>query len=131
MRDAQKSCSTTWGCCPCHLVSRSIPKLKTSCYFPRRSFHLIGSQSIKCMHVNFLLLDALKAFVTLISHWDHDVPLSSLFSYDPSPPPTTLAFVRSGLHGHVTGYTEVSFRCHNMLSVSISLRYPTLDQALV
>ncbi|KAJ3473872.1 hypothetical protein NLI96_g12781 [Meripilus lineatus] len=40
-------------------------------------------------------------------HWEHDVPIPSLYPLETSPPPTTLAFVRSGLHGRVTGYTEV------------------------
>ncbi|GBE77514.1 Putative ATP-dependent RNA helicase [Sparassis crispa] len=41
-------------------------------------------------------------------HWDHPVSIPSLLKLEPSPPPTTLAFVRTGLQGRVTGYTEVS-----------------------
>ncbi|KZT08600.1 antiviral helicase [Laetiporus sulphureus 93-53] len=41
-------------------------------------------------------------------HWDHEISVPSLLSLEPSPPPTTLAFVRAGLHGRVTGYKEVS-----------------------
>ncbi|GJE86219.1 antiviral helicase [Phanerochaete sordida] len=40
-------------------------------------------------------------------HWDEKLDIPSLLSYEPSPPPTSLSFVRSGLHGKVTGYTEV------------------------
>ncbi|KAH9950987.1 antiviral helicase, partial [Amylocystis lapponica] len=41
-------------------------------------------------------------------HWDHEVSVPSLLSLEPSPAPTSLAFVRTGLEGRVTGYTEVS-----------------------
>ncbi|CAL1694323.1 unnamed protein product [Somion occarium] len=41
-------------------------------------------------------------------HWEHDLSIPSLITFEPSPPPTTLGFVRSGLHGRVTGYTEIS-----------------------
>ncbi|KAJ3556495.1 hypothetical protein NM688_g1996 [Phlebia brevispora] len=39
--------------------------------------------------------------------WEHEISIPSLLSFEPSPPPTSLSFVRSGLHGHVTGYVEV------------------------
>ncbi|KAI0081161.1 ATP-dependent RNA helicase [Panus rudis PR-1116 ss-1] len=41
-------------------------------------------------------------------HWEHELSIPSLLKFEPSPPPTTLGFVRSGLHGRVTGYTEAS-----------------------
>ncbi|KAI0783389.1 antiviral helicase [Abortiporus biennis] len=41
-------------------------------------------------------------------HWDHEIPIPELLTFEPSPPPTSLAFVRSGLHGRVVGYKEVS-----------------------
>lgn len=40
-------------------------------------------------------------------YWEEKVDIPSLLTFEPSPPPTSLAFVRSGLNGHVTGYTEV------------------------
>ncbi|KAK7686619.1 hypothetical protein QCA50_010219 [Cerrena zonata] len=40
-------------------------------------------------------------------HWEHDLSIPSLLTFQPSAPPTTLGFVRSGLHGRVTGYTEI------------------------
>lgn len=45
-------------------------------------------------------------------------------SLDPSPPPTTLAFVRTGLQGRVTGYTEVSTP-----RISSGLTSTSLDRA--
>ncbi|KAA1471410.1 antiviral helicase [Dentipellis sp. KUC8613] len=39
-------------------------------------------------------------------HWDHPLSIPSLLTCTPSPPPTTLSFVRTGLSGRVTGYTE-------------------------
>ncbi|KAF9469690.1 antiviral helicase [Collybia nuda] len=39
-------------------------------------------------------------------HWEHPLSIPSLLSFKPSPPPTTLTFVRSGLDGRVTGYVE-------------------------
>ncbi|OBZ78640.1 hypothetical protein A0H81_01271 [Grifola frondosa] len=41
-------------------------------------------------------------------HWEHKLSVPSLLTLNLSPPPTSLAFVRSGLHGRVTGYAEVS-----------------------
>ncbi|KAI1794031.1 antiviral helicase [Ganoderma leucocontextum] len=41
-------------------------------------------------------------------HWETKLSIPSLLKFDPSPPPTSLAFVRTGLKGRVTGYTEVS-----------------------
>ncbi|KAI0050634.1 antiviral helicase [Auriscalpium vulgare] len=40
-------------------------------------------------------------------HWEHELEIPSLLTLSPSPPPTTLSFVRTGLGGHVTGYSEV------------------------
>lgn len=44
-------------------------------------------------------------------HWDEEISIPSLLSLEPSPPPTSLAFVRTGLHGRVTGYTEANILC--------------------
>ncbi|CDO73133.1 hypothetical protein BN946_scf185007.g187 [Trametes cinnabarina] len=41
-------------------------------------------------------------------HWDEKINVASLLKFEPSAPPTTLSFIRSGLQGHVTGYAEVS-----------------------
>lgn len=46
---------------------------------------------------------------TFRSHWDHSISVPSLLARSPAPPPTSLSFVRTGLHGRVTGYAEVSF----------------------
>ncbi|KAI0095241.1 antiviral helicase [Irpex rosettiformis] len=43
----------------------------------------------------------------LQKYWDEELSIPSLLPLEPSPPPTSLAFVRSGLNGRVTGYTEV------------------------
>ncbi|KAI0800779.1 antiviral helicase [Fomes fomentarius] len=40
-------------------------------------------------------------------HWQNKLSIPSLLKSEPSPPPTSLAFVRTGLQGRVTGYTEV------------------------
>ncbi|THV06548.1 ATP-dependent RNA helicase [Dendrothele bispora CBS 962.96] len=39
-------------------------------------------------------------------HWDRKVSIPSLLPLKPSPPPTSLSFVRVGLEGRVSGYTE-------------------------
>ncbi|TFY63324.1 hypothetical protein EVJ58_g3329 [Rhodofomes roseus] len=57
-------------------------------------------------------------------HWEHELSIPSLLSMEPSPPPTTLAFVRTGLHGRVTGYTEVANP-----RVSTGLTSTSLDRA--
>jgi antiviral helicase SKI2 len=41
-------------------------------------------------------------------HWEHRLSIPSLLTFGPSPPPTSLSFVRVGLDGRVTGYTEVN-----------------------
>ncbi|KAI9511739.1 antiviral helicase [Russula earlei] len=40
--------------------------------------------------------------------WNDQVSLPSLLTSRPSPPPTSISFIRSGLDGHVTGYSEVA-----------------------
>ncbi|KAI9462301.1 antiviral helicase [Lactarius psammicola] len=39
--------------------------------------------------------------------WDEQISIPSLLSLKPSPPPTSISFIRSGLSGRVTGYAEV------------------------
>ncbi|CAA7264771.1 unnamed protein product [Cyclocybe aegerita] len=39
-------------------------------------------------------------------HWEHKISVPDLLRSEPAPAPTTVAFVRAGLDGHVTGYTE-------------------------
>ncbi|KAK7465266.1 Antiviral helicase ski2 [Stygiomarasmius scandens] len=39
-------------------------------------------------------------------HWERKVSIPSLLPLNPSPPPTSLSFVRTGLDGRVTGYAE-------------------------
>ncbi|KAI0361085.1 antiviral helicase [Trametes cingulata] len=41
-------------------------------------------------------------------HWEDKLCIPSLLRYEPSPPPTSLSFIRTGLQGRVTGYAEVS-----------------------
>ncbi|KAG6897960.1 hypothetical protein C0992_008350 [Termitomyces sp. T32_za158] len=38
--------------------------------------------------------------------WEHELAVPSLLTLNPSPPPTTLTFIRTGLCGRVTGYVE-------------------------
>ncbi|KAG6335915.1 hypothetical protein ID866_3169 [Astraeus odoratus] len=40
-------------------------------------------------------------------HWKHDTDIPPLLSFEPASPPTSLAFVRTGLDGRATGYVEV------------------------
>ncbi|GLB35762.1 putative DSHCT [Lyophyllum shimeji] len=40
-------------------------------------------------------------------HWERELTVPSLLTFNPSPPPTTLTFVRTGLSGRVTGYVEI------------------------
>ncbi|KAI0304630.1 antiviral helicase [Russula brevipes] len=40
-------------------------------------------------------------------YWNEPITIPSLLSFKPSPPPTSISFIRSGLSGHVTGYSEV------------------------
>ncbi|KAI0004078.1 antiviral helicase [Russula compacta] len=41
------------------------------------------------------------------AYWNEHVSIPLLLSLEPSPPPTSISFIRSGLSGHVTGYSEV------------------------
>ncbi|KAF7307318.1 ATP-dependent RNA helicase [Mycena indigotica] len=40
-------------------------------------------------------------------HWKPELSIPSLLTYTPSPPPTGVSFVRTGLNGRVTGHVEV------------------------
>ncbi|KAF7307331.1 ATP-dependent RNA helicase [Mycena indigotica] len=40
-------------------------------------------------------------------HWKPELSIPSLLTYTPSPPPTSVSFVRTGLNGRVTGHVEV------------------------
>ncbi|KAI0718916.1 antiviral helicase [Cerioporus squamosus] len=57
-------------------------------------------------------------------HWETKLSIPSLLKLEPSPPPTSLAFVRTGLQGRVTGYNEVSNP-----RVSTGLTSTALDRA--
>jgi antiviral helicase SKI2 len=54
-------------------------------------------------------------YTTLLTHssdlrsryWNEQISIPSLLSLKPSPPPTSISFIRSGISGHVTGYSEV------------------------
>jgi len=54
-------------------------------------------------------------YTTLFTHWsdlrsrywNEQISIPSLLSLKPSPPPTSISFIRSGISGHVTGYSEV------------------------
>ncbi|KAJ7150328.1 ATP-dependent RNA helicase [Mycena filopes] len=39
-------------------------------------------------------------------HWDSDLTIPSLLTFNPSPPPTSVSFIRTGLNGRVTGHVE-------------------------
>ncbi|KAF8203919.1 antiviral helicase [Pholiota molesta] len=39
-------------------------------------------------------------------HWNHEIFIPNLLTSAPAPPPTSLTFIRSGIEGRVTGYTE-------------------------
>ncbi|KAH9897909.1 antiviral helicase [Cubamyces lactineus] len=41
-------------------------------------------------------------------HWENKLSIPSLLKFAPCAPPTSLSFIRTGLEGRVTGYTEVS-----------------------
>lgn len=43
-----------------------------------------------------------------LRHWQPEIRIQSLLTSEPSPPPTSLTFLRAGLEGRVIGYTEVS-----------------------
>ena len=42
-----------------------------------------------------------------IRNWQNELSVPSLIKHEPSPQPTSLSFVRTGLDGRVTGYAEV------------------------
>lgn len=43
----------------------------------------------------------------LSRYWNENISIPSLLPLKPSPPPTSISFIRSGISGHVTGYSEV------------------------
>jgi antiviral helicase SKI2 len=49
-------------------------------------------------------------------YWDEQISIPSLLSFNPSPPPTSISLIRSGLSGHVTGYSEVATFLPSLLS---------------
>ncbi|KAH7881181.1 ATP-dependent RNA helicase [Lentinula edodes] len=57
-------------------------------------------------------------------HWERAVSIPSLLPLTPSPAPTTLSFVRSGLEGRVTGYAETP-----QANISNGLTSTSLDRA--
>ncbi|KAH9858296.1 antiviral helicase [Lenzites betulinus] len=57
-------------------------------------------------------------------HWESKTSIPSLLKFEPSPPPTSLSFVRTGLQGRVTGYAEISNP-----RVSTGLTSTSLDRA--
>ncbi|KIK70472.1 hypothetical protein GYMLUDRAFT_65706 [Collybiopsis luxurians FD-317 M1] len=57
-------------------------------------------------------------------HWERPVSVPDLLSLNPSPPPTTLSFVRAGLEGRVTGYAETL-----LPHISTGLTSTSLDRA--
>ena len=52
-------------------------------------------------------------FDCLSRHWQNELSIPSLIKHEPSPQPTSLSFIRTGLDGRVTGYTEVAFSTVN------------------
>ncbi|KDQ63053.1 hypothetical protein JAAARDRAFT_29053 [Jaapia argillacea MUCL 33604] len=57
-------------------------------------------------------------------HWDHKLSIPALLKVSPSPPPTSLTFIRTGLEGRVTGYAEVP-----NIRASTGLTSTSLDRA--
>ncbi|KAF8963922.1 antiviral helicase [Flammula alnicola] len=57
-------------------------------------------------------------------HWNQNISIPDLLKSEPAPPPTTLAFIRSGLDGRVTGYSETA-----SLPVSNGLTSTSLNRA--
>lgn len=54
-------------------------------------------------------------------YWNEQISIPSLLSTKPSPPPTSISFIRSGLSGHVTGHSEATcFSLHPMTSILTS-----------
>ena len=43
----------------------------------------------------------------VVSHWQNELSIPLLIKHEPSPQPTSLSFIRTGLDGRVTGYAEV------------------------
>lgn len=65
-------------------------------------------------------------------HWDRKLEIPSLLKVAPSPAPTTVSFVRAGLEGRVTGYTEVPTTRHSTGLTSTSLeRAPAPSKSFV
>jgi antiviral helicase SKI2 len=57
----------------------------------------------------------------LSRHWNEQISIPSLLSTKPSPPPTSISFIRSGLSGHVTGHSEAApFPLHPMTLILTS-----------
>ncbi|KAJ7750230.1 antiviral helicase [Mycena metata] len=40
-------------------------------------------------------------------HWNSSLSIPSLLAFTPSPPPTNVSFIRTGLNGRVTGHVEI------------------------
>ncbi|KAJ7109788.1 antiviral helicase [Mycena epipterygia] len=40
-------------------------------------------------------------------HWNSGLSVPSLLTFSPSPPPTSVSFIRTGLNGRVTGHVEI------------------------
>ncbi|KAG5647662.1 hypothetical protein DXG03_008385 [Asterophora parasitica] len=57
-------------------------------------------------------------------HWESKLSAPSLLTFTPSPPPTTLSFVRTGLSGRITGYVETP-----NLRASTGLNSTSLERA--
>ncbi|KIM88714.1 hypothetical protein PILCRDRAFT_2912 [Piloderma croceum F 1598] len=65
-------------------------------------------------------------------HWEHQLSIPSLLAFDPSPPPTNLSFVRTGLDGRVTGYIETrNSRISNGLTSTSLERAPGPSKSFV
>ena len=79
---------------------------KRGFYFLNKNFPTTGYPSIKCECAgpggNVLLIKDIIA-----RNWQNELSIPSLIKHEPSPQPTSLSFVRVGLDGRVTGYTEV------------------------
>jgi len=86
--------------------SRFTLRLRRGFCFLNKNFPTIGYPSIKCEYVaqTWIVL-LIKGIV--VRHWQNELSIPSLIKHEPSPQPTSLSFIRTGLEGRVTGYTEV------------------------
>ena len=98
--------SRNWDWQDSHPAKTCTERSRQNCSCQRPRYHHIGCQLIKC--ATFVAHRSRRKAHHLVRNWEHELSIPQLLSVEPSPPPTTLEFVRSGLHGRVTGYAEAN-----------------------